>query len=61
VLVIATNHKMFAKPEMSELKARITENPILFDTNDRSKKEAEQAVVTYLATGKPLSPRDIRK
>jgi UDP-N-acetyl-D-glucosamine dehydrogenase len=53
-LVIATNHKMFAKPEMSELKSRMNTNPILFDTrNLRSRKEAEEAGFTYLATGRP--------
>ncbi len=53
-LVIATNHKIFAKPEMSELKARMNTDPILFDTrNLRARKEAEDAGFTYLATGRP--------
>jgi UDP-N-acetyl-D-glucosamine dehydrogenase len=53
-LVIATNHKMFAKPELSELKTRMKDNPILFDTrNLRSRKEAEESGFTYLATGRP--------
>jgi UDP-N-acetyl-D-glucosamine dehydrogenase len=53
-LVIATNHKIFAKPEMSELKARMNPDPILFDTrNLRSRKEAEESGFTYLATGRP--------
>jgi len=53
-LVIATNHKMFAKPEMSELKGRMNTDPILFDTrNLRSRKEAEESGFTYLATGRP--------
>ena len=53
-LVIATNHKTFAKPEMSELKARMNPDPILFDTmNLRSQKEAEESGFSYPATGRP--------
>jgi len=53
-LVIATNHKVFAKPELSELKSRMNADPILFDTrNLRSRKEAEELGFTYLATGRP--------
>jgi len=58
-LVIATNHKVFAKPELSELKSRMNADPILFDTrNLRSRKEAEEAGFTYLATGRPSQRRD---
>ena len=53
-LVIATNHKVFAKPELSELKSRMNADPILFDTrNLLSRNEAEDAGFTYLATGRP--------
>jgi UDP-N-acetyl-D-glucosamine dehydrogenase len=53
-LVIATNHKIFAKPSMSEIKGKMNDNPILFDTRSlRSRKEAEDAGFTYLATGRP--------
>ncbi len=53
-LVIATNHKIFASQELSGVKDRMKDNPILFDTrNLRSRKEAEQAGFIYLATGRP--------
>ena len=53
-LVIATNHKAFAKLEMSELKSRMNTDPVLFDTrNLLPRKEAEESGFTYLATGRP--------
>src|SRR5438093_2466529 len=53
-LVIATNHKVFLKPDFSELTAFMADSPILFDTrNLLSRKQAEDAGLTYLATGRP--------
>jgi len=53
-VVIATNHAEFRKVDLSEVKAKMNTNPILFDTrNLRTRKESEDAGFTYLATGRP--------
>ena len=53
-LVIATNHKVFLKPDFSELTAFMADSPILFDTrNLLSRKQVEDAGLAYLATGRP--------
>ena len=53
-IVIATNHAMFREVNLSEVKAQMNPDPILFDTrNLRSRKECEEAGFTYLATGRP--------
>src|SRR2546427_1309687 len=52
-VVIATNHAEFRKVDLSEVKAKMNTNPILFDTrNLRTRKESEDAGFTYLATGR---------
>jgi len=53
-VVIATNHAEFRQVDLSEVKAKMNANPILFDTrNLRIRKECEDAGFTYLATGRP--------
>jgi UDP-N-acetyl-D-glucosamine dehydrogenase len=53
-IVIATNHAEFRQVDLSEVKAKMNANPILFDTrNLRIRKECEDAGFTYLATGRP--------
>src|SRR6266576_2768610 len=53
-VVIATNHAEFRQVDLSEVKAKMNANPILFDTrNLRTRKECENAGFTYLATGRP--------
>src|SRR5437899_1829920 len=53
-VVIATNHAEFRQVDLSEVKAKMNANPILFDTrNLRIRKECEGAGFTYLATGRP--------
>jgi UDP-N-acetyl-D-mannosaminuronate dehydrogenase len=53
-VVIATNHAAFREVDLSEVKAQMNPNPILFDTrNLRTRKDSEEAGFTYLATGRP--------
>jgi len=53
-VVIATNHTAFRQIDLSEVKAKMSPDPILFDTrNLRTRKESEGAGFTYLATGRP--------
>jgi UDP-N-acetyl-D-mannosaminuronate dehydrogenase len=53
-VVIATNHAAFREADLSEVKAQMNPNPVLFDTrNLRTRKESEEAGFTYLATGRP--------
>jgi UDP-N-acetyl-D-mannosaminuronate dehydrogenase len=52
--VIATNHSAFREVDLSEVKAQMNPDPVLFDTrNLRTRKESEEAGFTYLATGRP--------
>jgi UDP-N-acetyl-D-glucosamine dehydrogenase len=54
VVVIATNHAAFREVDLSDVKAQMNPDPILFDTrNLRTRKESEEAGFTYLATGRP--------
>jgi len=53
-VVIATNHAAFREIDLSEVKAKMNPDPVLFDTrNIRTRKESEGAGFTYLATGRP--------
>ena len=53
-VVIATNHAAFRAVDLSEVKAKMNPDPVLFDTrNLRTRKESEEAGFTYLATGRP--------
>lgn len=53
-VVIATNHAAFREVDLSDVKAQMNPDPILFDTrNLRTQKESEEAGFTYLATGRP--------
>jgi len=53
-VVIATNHAAFRQVDLSEVKAQMNYDPVLFDTrNLRTRKECEDAGFTYLATGRP--------
>jgi len=53
-VVIATNHAAFRQINLSEVKAQMNPDPILFDTrNLRTRKESEDAGFAYLATGRP--------
>jgi UDP-N-acetyl-D-glucosamine dehydrogenase len=53
-VVIATNHALFREVNLSEVKAQMNPDPVLFDTrNLRGRKECEEAGFTYLATGRP--------
>ena len=53
-VVIATNHAAFRDVHLSEVKAQMNPDPILFDTrNLRTRKECEEAGLVYLATGRP--------
>ena len=53
-VLIATNHAAFREVDLSEVKAKMNPDPILFDTrNLRTRKECEDAGFTYLATGRP--------
>jgi len=53
-VVIAANHSAFREVDLSEVKAQMNTNPILFDTrNLRTRKESETAGFIYLATGRP--------
>src|SRR3989441_6856053 len=53
-VVIATNHAAFREVDLSEVKAQMNVDPVLFDTrNLRTRKESEDAGFTYLATGRP--------
>jgi UDP-N-acetyl-D-glucosamine dehydrogenase len=53
-VLIATNHSEFREVDLSEVKAQMKPDPILFDTrNLRNRKESEDAGFTYLATGRP--------
>jgi len=53
-VVIATNHDAFRQVDLSEVKAQMNPNPVLFDTrNLRTRGECEEAGFTYLATGRP--------
>ena len=53
-VVIATNHAAFGQVDLSEVKAQMNPDPVLFDTrNLRTRKESEEAGFTYLATGRP--------
>jgi UDP-N-acetyl-D-mannosaminuronate dehydrogenase len=54
VVVIATNHAAFREVDLSEVKAQMNPDPVLFDTrNLRTRKESVEAGFTYLATGRP--------
>jgi UDP-N-acetyl-D-glucosamine dehydrogenase len=53
-VVIATNHPEFRDADLTDVKAQMNPDPILFDTrNLRTRKESEGAGFTYLATGRP--------
>jgi UDP-N-acetyl-D-glucosamine dehydrogenase len=53
-VVIATNHAAFREVDLSDVKAQMNPDPVLFDTrNLRTQKESEEAGFTYLATGRP--------
>src|SRR2546422_3957266 len=53
-VVIATNHAGFRQVNLSDVKAQMNPDPILFDTrNLRTRKESEEAGFVYLATGRP--------
>src|SRR5438128_6540550 len=53
-VVIATNHAAFRQVDLSEVKAQMNPDPVLFDTrNLRTRAECEGAGFTYLATGRP--------
>jgi len=53
-VVIATNHAAFREVDLSEVKAQMNVDPVLFDTrNLRTRRESEDAGFTYLATGRP--------
>jgi len=53
-VVIATNHAGFRHVNLSDVKAQMNPDPILFDTrNLRTRKESEEAGFVYLATGRP--------
>ena len=53
-VVIATNHVAFRQVDLSEVRAKMNPDPILFDTrNLRTRNECEDAGFTYLATGRP--------
>jgi UDP-N-acetyl-D-mannosaminuronate dehydrogenase len=53
-VVIATNHPTFREVGLSEVKAQMNPDPILFDTrNLRTRKESEESGLAYLATGRP--------
>jgi len=53
-VVIATNHAAFREVDLSEVKAKMNPDPVLFDTrNLRTRKESVEAGFTYLATGRP--------
>ena len=53
-VVIATSHVAFREVDLSDVKAQMNPDPILFDTrNLRTRKESEEAGFTYLATGRP--------
>ena len=56
-VVIATNHAEFRDVDLTEVKAQMNSDPILFDTrNLRTRRESEDAGFTYLATGRPITP-----
>jgi UDP-N-acetyl-D-glucosamine dehydrogenase len=53
-VVIATNHAEFRDVDLTDVKAQMNSDPILFDTrNLRTRRESEDAGFTYLATGRP--------
>src|SRR5438309_4968673 len=53
-VVIATNHAAFRQVDLSEVKAQMNPDPVLFDTSNLSTSaESEGAGFTYLATGRP--------
>jgi UDP-N-acetyl-D-glucosamine dehydrogenase len=53
-VLIATNHSAFREVDLSEVKAQMKPDPVLFDTrNLRTRRESEEAGFTYLATGRP--------
>src|SRR6266849_2302386 len=53
-VVMATNHAEFRDVDLTEVKAQMNSDPILFDTrNLRTRRESEDAGFTYLATGRP--------
>src|SRR5467141_3934679 len=53
-VVIATNHAAFREVDLSEVRAQMNPDPVLFDTrNLRTRKESVEAGFTYLATGTP--------
>ena len=53
-VLIATNHSAFREVDLSEVKAQMNPDPVLFDTrNLRTRRESEEAGFTYLATGRP--------
>ncbi len=53
-VLIATNHSAFREVDLSEVKAQMNPDPVLFDTrNLRTRKESEEAGFIYLATGRP--------
>jgi UDP-N-acetyl-D-glucosamine dehydrogenase len=53
-VVIATDHSAFRGVDLSEVRAQMNPDPVLFDTrNLRTRKESEEAGFTYLATGRP--------
>ena len=53
-VVIVTNHAAFREVDLSEVRAQMNPDPILFDTrNLRTRKESVEAGFTYLATGRP--------
>jgi UDP-N-acetyl-D-glucosamine dehydrogenase len=53
-VVIATNHAAFREVDLSEVKAQMNPDPVLFDTRSlRTRKESEEAGLVYLATGRP--------
>jgi len=53
-VLIVTNHADFRQVNLSDVKAQMNPDPILFDTrNLRTRKESEEAGFVYLATGRP--------
>jgi UDP-N-acetyl-D-glucosamine dehydrogenase len=53
-VVIVTNHGAFREVDLTEVKAQMNPDPVLFDTrNLRTRKESEAAGFVYLATGRP--------
>ena len=53
-VLIATNHSAFRDVDLSDVKAQMNPDPILFDTRSlRTREESETAGFDYLATGRP--------